>query len=1326
MANAQHSPLRRRIRHARRWSGYGALVLLIALALVVAVANQLLPMVERNPDRISAWLSVRVGEPVRFSAARAEWTRAGPRFILDGLRVGTAANILDIGRAELTVSMYSGLLPGHPLTQLKIRGLSLGLVQDPDGRWRVVGLPGQAVGDPLDRLEGFGELQIERTRLAIRAPALKLSTVLPRVDVRIRVDGPRVRVGLSGWSDTADLPLDAVLDMDRRRGNGLLWLGGKDLRIAHWAPLLASVGMSPQQGHAQIGLWARLRDRRVNQVTLKADLREAVVRATNPIVGTDGQVRPVRVNIERLRATARWQGDSQSWRLQVPMLRVTRGGHESQLDKLQVEGGRRYSLRGDDLDLAPLAALLSLSDKLPPGMRAFLMDANPQARLRDVRIAGRRGGPLRGAMSVSGFSLQPVDQRPGLSGLGGRLEFDDRGGVLRLAPGPVRLRWPAGLRQPLDLRLDGTLALWKDGPGWTLGTHRFNLHGDDFGAALRMQLGFQGDGSKPTLDLAVNLDPASVATAKKFWILHRMSPATVNWLDRALVAGQVVDGRVAFGGDLDDWPFRNGAGNFDARASLRDATVLFSNDWPAGTKMALDLAFDGPGFSLAGAGELLGNPVTSVAGGIADFKLGILKLQVASTSRGEQLRTLMLASPLARDNGENLRNAQVTGDAQVAVDFELPLHPGATGQRVDGSLDLRNGTLADPRWNIAFDQVNGRTHFDRRGFATENLEVRFGGQPAVFNLRVGEHSGEAGVAVLASLDGRFTAASLIDHASDLAWLKPWMVGTSNWKIGVRVPSSAPGRRAPPSRLSASSDLVGTALLMPAPLRKLEAQPLRLDVQAPLPVEQGEVTLRLGSVMRMRAQARKNAPMSGAIAFGEAAPPPMPGQGLAVHGNVAKLDATGWVGFSSRPQAGSPAPGAPGVPGAPGAPGAAVALQSADVQAQQLIFLDRGFADTRLTLVRTAASTQLGLKGGGIEGTIEVPFDAARVVQGRFARLYLTSDAAAPAGAPGASPNAGSLSGSVPSAATTATATAANTATAPNTDVENPASLPPLRFDIADLRIGAAQLGKSALQTSPIANGLRVDKFQTEAKNLSLNAAGEWVRTPGGGTRSNFRLDFSARSLGQMLDALGYANMVQGGPTRATLTGSWPGSPGALGLATLSGTLKADVGQGRLLDVEPGGSGRILGLLSLAEIPRRLSLDFSDFFEKGFAFNTARGDFSFSDGKARTDNLRIDGPAAEIRISGATGMREQVYDQRVEVLPKAGGILPVLGMLTGGPVGAAVGAMAQAVMQKPLKQSTRVVYHVTGPWAKPVVKVVEKGPSRGNREGVTDASPAGEP
>jgi UPF0755 protein len=47
-----------------------------------------------------------------------------------------------------------------------------------------------------------------------------------------------------------------------------------------------------------------------------------------------------------------------------------------------------------------------------------------------------------------------------------------------------------------------------------------------------------------------------------------------------------------------------------------------------------------------------------------------------------------------------------------------------------------------------------------------------------------------------------------------------------------------------------------------------------------------------------------------------------------------------------------------------------------------------------------------------------------------------------------------------------------------------------------------------------------------------------------------------------------------------------------------GNLRVDVGAGRLLDVEPG-TGRFIGLVSIAEIPRRLTFDFSDFFRLSF-------------------------------------------------------------------------------------------------------------------------------
>jgi uncharacterized protein YhdP len=148
----------------------------------------------------------------------------------------------------------------------------------------------------------------------------------------------------------------------------------------------------------------------------------------------------------------------------------------------------------------------------------------------------------------------------------------------------------------------------------------------------------------------------------------------------------------------------------------------------------------------------------------------------------------------------------------------------------------------------------------------------------------------------------------------------------------------------------------------------------------------------------------------------------------------------------------------------------------------------------------------------------------------------------------------------------------------------------------------------------------------------------------------------------------------------------------------------------LLEVEPG-AGRVLGLLSIAQLPRRLTLDFRDFFSKGFAFNRAGGTVQFADGIARSDDLGIQGPAADIDIRGTTNLRAQTFNQTIEVHPKAGNLLTAVGAIAGGPVGAAIGAAANAVLQKPLGEMTAKTYRVTGPWKEPKVDVIREQPRK---------------
>ena len=99
--------------------------------------------------------------------------------------------------------------------------------------------------------------------------------------------------------------------------------------------------------------------------------------------------------------------------------------------------------------------------------------------------------------------------------------------------------------------------------------------------------------------------------------------------------------------------------------------------------------------------------------------------------------------------------------------------------------------------------------------------------------------------------------------------------------------------------------------------------------------------------------------------------------------------------------------------------------------------------------------------------------------------------------------------------------------------------------------------------------------------------------------------------------------------------------------------------------------------------------------------------SVTDGSARSDDLVIDGPAAEIRIGGAADLRARTFDQTIVVLPKTANLLTAVGAITAGPVGAAVGAMANAVLRRPLGDLGAKVYRVTGPWDSPKVEVVAR-------------------
>ena len=1290
--------LRRRLRLARRGLWYVTAVSLVLLALVAGVVSQLLPLAEQHPDRIAAWLSARAGRPVQFDRVQTEWTRRGPLLRLDGLRVGEGKDAVAIGAAEILVSQYAGLLPGRSFTELRVRNLSLTLERADDGRWQVRGLPGQSQGgDPLGSLEGLGELQVIDARLGISAPSLKIDTTLPDVDVRLQVSGDRVRSGLRARIRDDAPPIDVVLDFDRDTGDGRLYAAARNADLSAWAPLLHVDGVAIEAGRGHAEVWATLRKHQVAAISVDGDLTGVRLRgapfADAAKAGTAVAPDPAATTapvatFARLQAVAHWATDANGWRLDAPSMQVHAEADSKPqvLDGLVLAGGKRYGLRAERIDAGPLFAVLALSDRLDPGLRRWLSSARPGAVLERVRVGGIRGGAMTAKAAVHALQFAPVGNSPGLSGLGGDLHGDGDGIAFAFDPASkMRFDWPRGFGATHVVGLRGEAIGWREGEGWRVETPALRIDGEGYGADVRGGLWFEGDGTRPRIDVAADLDDAAATTAKRFWIHHKMSKSLIDWLDTALIAGQVRGGRAVIAGDLDDWPFVSVAGAppkgvFDARATLQDMRVKFHRDWPATSDMDADIAFVGNGFTVGGKAVLADVGIREFDAGIADFAQGKLTIGARADADAAKLLGLMRQSPLRKDHGDILATLGASGPAAVDFALDFPLH-GVPGQKpkIDGSIDLRGVRLSESQWKLAFSGVNGRASYNQDGFSANGLRAQYDRQEGRLSLRAGPgHVRDRRQGFEAELEASMTTDDLLDRASDLAWLKPYVRGRSRWTAGIAIPAGGASTAAPASakasavakitRLQLRSDLTGTAFDLPAPMDKAAGTALPTTIDLQLPLGKGEVAIAFGQRFALRAkETQGQLGMRAAFGTDRIAEAP-PASGLILGGRAATLDAIGWVALTRGDGNGR------------------MPLRRVDTTADRLLLLGANFPDTRLQVVPASGGLGVQIDGPALAGALLVPDAAGGTIAGRLQRLYWRS-----AGAPAPS--------------------SAGSGAANGSGEINPANIPPMNLRVDDLRIVNAALGDTQFRSRATATGMDIVQLQTRAAKRRIDLTGDWSGR-GAAARTRLSATLASEDFGALLNDLGIGGRVDGGKGEARFDAAWAGSPTAFQIATLDGTLKLDVKDGRLVEVEPGGTGRVLGLLSIAQLPRRLTLDFRDFFSKGFAFNRLAGTVRFGGGSARSDDLAIEGPAARINIRGAANLRAQTFDQTIEVVPKAGNLLTAVGAIAGGPVGAAVGAVANAVLHKPLGQAAAKNYRVTGPWKDPKVDVVERPAAAG--------------
>ncbi|MDP3823926.1 MAG: YhdP family protein [Burkholderiales bacterium] len=1336
-----------------RWAARLVLVMLAAAASLLLIAWlalhwAILPHIQQWREPIETRASQALGVPVRIGQIEVRSSGWVPSLELRDVVVLDAEKrpALSLPRIFAAISPRSLLSLELRFEQLLIDGAQLELRRDPQGRFFVAGL--DVSGDYSGDGNAIADWFFKQHEFVIRGGSLRWTDeqreapplVLSDVQLVIRNGLLQHNIHLDAtpppeWGDRFTVSARFTQPLLARRGDWRRWSGSAYASLPradlHALRQHVALPFELSEGVGALRGWFELKDGQPQAATVDLALRSVELRLAQTVDAlafeqVEGRLVAQRnaeggvLDVQRLSFLTgdgvRWpQGDMKlAWR---------------QREGEAATGGEFSAQRLDVGQMAQVASRIPLGDAL----RRLLDELQPQGVITE--LAAKWDGPLdapehyrvKGVLSGLALASKPSAEpkgvgRPGLRNatlqlsateLGGEARIGMKGGVLEL-PGvfddpllpldqlSAQLAWKiepakAGAANPLpqvsvtvkDVRFSNPDAQgelsgsWRTGPGTGLA---------------------RGGRYPGKLELDGRLTNGVVTRAWRYLPLD-ISKATRGYIEHAIQGGRLASASFRVKGDLSDFPFYNARssaeGEFRIAAKVEDAsfayvpnepasgaTPAWASPWPMLTRANAELVVDRGTLSIRNGRAQIGKVEWSgVQGAIRHLEGdGVLGLEASAQGPLAEMLQFVNHTPVGGWIGHALDSGSAAGVADLKLDLSIPLVDTPAAQ-VKGILVLPGNDVRITPDSPLLAGAKGRVAFTHKDFSVAGASARlFGGELAFDGGLQPDGSIRFSGQGSASAEGLRRATDLGQAARVAGALS----GQAAYRMNLGFAQGRP-------ELLVTSNLVGLAINLPAPLNKSAEAPLFLRYQTALepgtaaPALRDSLHVELGTLL----QAHYLRDVSGEVprvlrgGVGVMEPAPQPAAGVAANVNLKTLNTDEWDAAAERLFGNAEAREAAGAGGyRPDT--LALRVQELNVGTRHLTRLVAGVS-------LDAGLWRANLDADQLNGYVEYrpPARTGTAAAGRvFARLSRLS--------------------------------------LPRGEVDQveslldqqPATLPALDIVVDDFELRGKRLGRleieavnrSSGQGRDVLRDWQLSKFNITTPEAQLVATGHWAALaapPARGTPAPRRavMDFTLElaDSGAFLDRLGTAKAIRGGKGQLSGQVSWLGSPFSLDYPSLAGQISVAIDAGQFLKVDPGAT-RLLSVLSLQSLPRRLLLDFRDVFQEGFAFDNIAGDVKITQGVAQTNNLRMRGVQAAVLMEGRADIARETQDLRVVVVPEINAGTAALAYAVINPAIGLGAFLAQVLLRKPLSEAGTREFHVSGPWADPKVEPVARAAS----------------
>jgi uncharacterized protein (TIGR02099 family) len=862
--------------------------------------------------------------------------------------------------------------------------------------------------------------------------------------------------------------------------------------------------------------------------------------------------------------------------------------------------------------------------------------------------------------NLEGVGFEATGKLPGIRGFTGYINGNRAGGRLEIRSTNLDVELPQFMNRPTDfLTAEGTVLWRRSDNKTTILSNSIRVANPVLDLSSSIELTLNANGGAPEIDLASTFRISDVGAARRYIPRKVMKEKLYNWFQGSLVSGSIERGSLRLRGPLDKFPFDNDEGQLLIEGSARNLNFKYQPLWPAAEQADVEIVLDNMRlYSVRNRSVHAGNETVNAQVEIADLRNPVLRIEGLVTGTLETLRQFALQSPIDRFTGGNLARIAVTGEASFNLDLTVPLKT-ARDTAINGLLRSNNGTLVVDGFNAPITDLIGEVLITRDTISSESLGGRIFGEEV--NFRLGPDEDPAWFTV-ATAAGTVTAEGLIDELG--VPLEGLIEGAAPFEARILFPR---GNQDPqlPFTVRLASPLRGLALDLPAPLGKPADTSVfvRGDIRFIPGGERIETTGRAANDIAWDLTFAKPDGAwdldRGVVRAGGGTIEQAETRGLHLRGRTDTVRLDEWLNLSR---------------GGEKATGAAERIRSVDLLVDNFFAIGQHLRNHRVRVDRSARDWLVQLEGDDVSGSLFVPYDF-----GSDRSMVIEMDRMRLPGDEGAEPS--------------------------DRDID-PRMLPPITLTAKEFALGDRYFGAVDVSLRKIEGGLESERLEGKDASFEFVGSGSWVADDSDprGSRTTVQATLTSTDVETTLQRLDFAQGISGESLGILFDMNWSGGPRGDFLDVLDGKVTLKLENGQLEEVEPG-AGRMLGLVSFVALPRRLSLDFRDVFNRGFRYDTIEGSFDVVDGVASTCDMSLEGPAAIVGMVGRVDLANKQYEQGAVISAQVGNTLPIVGAVVGGPPGAAAMLIFSQIFKKPLQEVGQVYYGISGAWEDPVIDSV---------------------